>query len=73
MRDAEKAVLRLLDEHDIWLSANAIAENISYSSDYVGRICRDFRGRGLLKVNEGSGDPFYRITDAGREFLKEEG
>ncbi|RLM32789.1 winged helix-turn-helix transcriptional regulator [Haloarcula sp. Atlit-120R] len=72
MKDAEKAVLKLLEDADIWLSASNIARNVGYSKGYVRSICKKFVQDGYLEIDETGGNPFYRITDAGREYLESE-
>ena len=72
MKDAEKAVLRLLNDTDVWLSASNIARNVGYSKGYVRSICKEFVQDDYLEIDETGGNPFYQITDAGREYLESE-
>lgn len=71
MRDVELAILRLLDDVDIWLTPNNIAKNTGYVSGYVGPVCKEMVDDELLEADPDAGDPFYRITDGGREELEE--
>ena len=72
MKDVEKSILQFLREHDIWLTPNNIAKNTGYSRGYVQQECRSLLGDGYIESADQPGDPFYRITDGGREYLESE-
>lgn len=46
-----------------------IARNIDAYRKYAGKRCRELAQYGLL---ESLGDGYYRLTDAGRDYLDEE-
>lgn len=70
MKDVEKAILRFLNVHDIWMTPNNIAKNTGYSRGYIQQECRSLLDNGHIESDDQPGDPFYRITDAGREYLE---
>ena len=70
MKQAEKAVLRLLYESELWLSASNIARNVGYSKGYVRSICKDMVKEDYVEIDESGGNPFYRITNEGSEYLE---
>mgnify|MGYP002125793776 FL=1 len=70
MKDVEKAILRFLKEHDIWMTPNNIAKNTGYSRGYIQQECRGLLNDGYIQSDDQPGDPFYRITEDGREYLE---
>ncbi|MFC6764621.1 hypothetical protein [Natrinema soli] len=50
------------------LNRGAIARNIDYSPDYVGRRTDLLVSCGLLHIDE-DGGPYYSITDTGEKVL----
>ncbi|EMA31456.1 MULTISPECIES: hypothetical protein [Haloarcula] len=72
MKHVEKAILQFLSEHGIWITPNNIAKNTGYGRSYVKQEYRDLLDDGYIESANQPGDPFYRITDAGREYLKTE-
>jgi DNA-binding IclR family transcriptional regulator len=70
MKQAEKAVLRVLDESELWLSASNIARNVGYSKGYVRSLCKDMVKEDYLEIDDSGGNPFYRITNEGSDHLE---
>lgn len=65
-----RRVLGFLDEKSpIQMTPNNIAQNIGYNSEYTGQACRELESEGYLHRLSDSGDPFYEITDQGRDYL----
>lgn len=63
------AVLELLDESGLELTASNIAMNTAYSKSYTRDICNWAAERGLLEKSGDGTRPGYLITDAGRDYL----
>lgn len=69
--DVERAVLRLLAESDLQLTPNNIARNTGYSAGYVRKQCLQLSEGGYLERDDEGTNPFYAITEPGREYLEE--
>jgi predicted transcriptional regulator len=70
MKHVEKAILRFLSEHKIWITPNNIAKNTGYSRGYIKQECRNLLDDGYIESANQPSDPSYRITDVGREYLQ---
>jgi len=58
-------MLEFFDQHDIWISARALAENIDYDRNYTSKECSNLVDVGILNKK----DTIYKLSDNGRAFL----
>ena len=67
------AVLEFLADYDeLVFTPNNIAENTGYSASYLSDRVRELADAGFVRRTNRSGDPFYTITDKGRERIAED-
>jgi len=58
-------ILEFFENHDIWISARPLAENIGYDRNYTSRECGTLVEQGILEKK----DTIYSLSDRGRAFL----
>jgi DNA-binding transcriptional ArsR family regulator len=66
---ADDAVLHLLGQSNLELSARDLAHNLGYDADYMGKRCRRLRREELLYADDEDGGPFYGLADRGKDYL----
>ena len=72
MMPVDMAILGLLaPPKPLKLTPGNIAVNIEYSRGHVSKRCRVLVDNGLLSVEE-NGDPYFSITDLGRQVVDRE-
>jgi DNA-binding IclR family transcriptional regulator len=65
MRPVHYEILDFFSEHDIWISARGLSQNIDYERSYVSEECTTLVDGGLLQKD----GTIYSLTDQGRAFL----
>lgn len=72
MMPVDVVILEVLSESDLELTPNNVARNADYDNDYVRQRLKVLLDEGFVSQSSGAGDPFYEITDAGRDYLREQ-